>query len=211
MAIRNFRYKIKLFYTSMSAAAVCGILLFFASCVSAPDKKDDSYTLEGGSTVTEKNAESETEGVISPDDTRETKKTSGKKTSVSSAKKLTVVYEEEKKEAPDLLGEYKTLLENLNLRSDKEPAAVKNGNAFASDFSVSVTDAQGMPAEGVSITVKYPSNNLNGTIIFASEDIISDEEGRAFFTGPLPEFSCLSEILFYISPEKTDEAVLSYA
>ncbi|WP_428768210.1 hypothetical protein V1L52_06905 [Treponema sp. HNW] len=195
----------------MSAATVCGILLFFISCVSVPDKKDDSYAQEAARALTEETAESETEGLISPDDTREIKKPSGKKTSGAEAKKLTVIYEEEKTEAPDLLGEYKTLLEGLNLRSDKAPPPVKNGNTFASDFSVLVTDARDMPVQGVSITVKYPSDNLNGTIVFASEDIISDEEGRAFFTSPLPEFSCLSEILFYISPEKTDEAVLSYA
>ena len=203
----NFRRKTKLLYIYMTAALLSGIFLFFISCVSVPETGKNASASE----TTDSPAETQTGSVISPDDTSEPKKSAGKKKKGTTAKKLTVIYDEEKTEKIDLLGEYKSLLSGLTLSPDMQPAAVKNGNAFASDFSVFVKDASGMPASGAAVTVKYPSNNLNGSIVFASEDIVSDTEGRAVFTSPLPEFSCSSEILFYVTPEKTDEEILRYA
>lgn len=206
------RRKIMLRLTNIGAILVCGIFLFFAACFTAcssvpAPKKNLSYIDEAA----ESSAQNEAESSISVDDADTVKKVSGKKKSGKTAKKLTVIYDEEKKEEPDFTAEYKALCAGLKLTADNLPAAVKNGNAFDSDFSVFVADKAGMPVEKVSITVKYPSHNLNGSIVCASEDIVSNAEGKAVFTSPLPEFSCLSEILFYVTPEKTDEAVLKYA
>ena len=201
------RHKTMLRLIKIGALFVCGMFLFVTACSSVPAEDEELYTDEAAESFAEK----ETESSISVDDTDTVKKSSGKKKSGKTAKKLTVIYDEEKKEAPDLTAEYKALCAGLKLTADKQPPAVKNGTAFDSDFSVFVGNEAGMPVGKVNITVKYPSNNLNGTVVFACEDIVSNEEGTAAFTSPQPEFSCSSEILFYITPEKTDEAVLKYA
>lgn len=213
------RRKIMLRLTNIGAILVCGIFLFFTACFSAcftacssvPAQKENISYIDDIDGAAENSAQNEAESGISVDDADTVKKVSGKKKSGKTAKKLTVIYDEEKKEEPDFTAEYKALCADLKLTADNLPAAVKNGNAFDSDFSVFVANKAGLPVEKVSITVKYPSHNLNGSIVYASEDIVSDAEGKAVFTSPLPEFSCLSEILFYVTPEKTDEAVLKYA
>ncbi len=103
------------------------------------------------------------------------------------------------------------LVENIKLHAEHSPAPTTNGIPFASEFSASVTDSAGNPLEGITLTVKYPCANENGTLTFTTENIISGENGKAHFDSPLPEFSCNADILFYPTPKTTDENVLSYA
>ena len=132
------------------------------------------------------------------------------------AKKLTVV-QPQIEEVPeeiveaDPLEEYQALVENVRLKVQNAPAETKNGSPFASAFSVSVTDAQGNKAPGVAVTVTYPSNRIENRILFATEDIQSDENGTVSFTCPIPEFSCIADVSFYPAASVQDERVLQYA
>ncbi|EPF30778.1 hypothetical protein HMPREF9194_01100 [Treponema maltophilum ATCC 51939] len=174
----------------------CFAVLFF-SCVSSPKPAvSEPPAEEVGVQTPEKNAKPAQEN--------------------TGAKKLTVVQPQieevpEESAAPDPLEEYKALSENLRLKVQNAPAETKSGSAFTSDFSVSVTDAQGNKAPGVVVTVKYPSNRIENRILFATEDIQSDENGTVHFTCPIPEFSCIADVSFYPAASVQDERVLQYA
>ena len=173
----------------------CCCAVLFVSCVSSP-KPADAAAEEVGIQAPEKSAKPAQEN--------------------TEAKKLTVIQPQieevpEESAAPDPLEEYKALSENIRLKVQNAPAETKNGNAFTSAFSVSVTDAQGNKAPGIAVTVKYPSNRIEDRTLFATEDIQSDENGTVSFTCPIPEFSCIAEVSFYPAASVQDERVLQYA
>ena len=172
----------------------CFAVLFF-SCVSSP-----------------KPAVSPTEETLVQTPEKNTKQSTGS----TGAKKLTVVQlqtEQGKEESavPDPLEEYRALVGNFRLKVQNSPAETKSGTPFSSAFSVSVTDAQGNKAQGIAVTVTYPSNRIENRILFATEDIQSDENGIVSFTCPIPEFSCITDVSFYPAATVQDERVLRYA
>ena len=87
----------------------------------------------------------------------------------------------------------------LNLKAGKTPAAIRVGQDFTTNFTVTVTNQETESAEsGITVTVTYPVSKENATISFATTELTSDETGTVTFTPPDTSFTCNSQITFSV-------------
>ena len=87
-------------------------------------------------------------------------------------------------------------LENVNLKLTTSPKQTVTGTAFNSVFSVFVSDKDGAPLASYPVTITYPSEKVDGKVVFASTNILSDEKGMCTFTAEKPVFACNEKLTF---------------
>ena len=87
-------------------------------------------------------------------------------------------------------------LENVNLKLTASPKQTVTGTAFNSVFSVIVSDKDGAPLASYPLTITYPSEKVDGKVVFASTNILSDEKGMCVFTAEKPVFACSEKLTF---------------
>lgn len=109
------------------------------------------------------------------------------------------------------LNDYMQVLQNTVLKAQNVPDETQNGSSFSSAFTALITDTNGKPLANKSISVKYPSTVKDGEPVYALKDLQSDENGIVSFTAPVPEFSCSTQLLFFLTPSTMDKEVLEYA
>ena len=111
---------------------------------------------------------------------------------------------ESKVEENSLDKEFIKSLENINLKISSSPKQTVNGSAFNAAFSVTVTDNDGAPVAAFPITITYPSEKVDGKVVFASTNVLTDEKGACTFTAEKTKFACNEKLTF--APAVTSES-----
>ena len=93
---------------------------------------------------------------------------------------------------------YKQKIAETNLSLLSIPKQTTKNKIFTEAYVLKATDANENPLDSIEITVIYPAGRRNGEIVFDETVITTDSEGVASFLPPLPEFSCNSEISFFL-------------
>lgn len=107
--------------------------------------------------------------------------------------------------------EYLASLNNVILKLESAPKFTTVGNNFTKPFTILVTDNSGIALAAYPVTVSYPSKKEDGKIIYAEENLLSDENGKCTFTAQTPAFACQSNITFFPTPVSDSEKVLAAA
>ena len=105
---------------------------------------------------------------------------------------------------------YQNFVDQYNFDVYSTPNQITKNKQFAKPFSVKITQND-VPTANVLVTVKYPVAQTNGVISFGQEIIQTDESGIASFTPTTTNFSCNSNVYFFLTPETEDEDTLRYA
>lgn len=105
---------------------------------------------------------------------------------------------------------YKNFLDSYNVEIVSSPKQISKNKKFASAFSIKCTQ-DGNPAVNVVVTVKYPVEQINGNVVFGQTNIETDENGIASFNPSNTNFSCNSNVYFFLTPETEDAETLEYA
>lgn len=99
---------------------------------------------------------------------------------------------------------YKTLMDtDFILQSSPKRTSV--GKKFDGAYVLRVQDDNGNARKAFPITVSYPSSRINDVITYATENLVSDDEGIVSFTAPVPEFPCNDKVTFYATPDPSDQ------
>ncbi len=91
-------------------------------------------------------------------------------------------------------------LEGLTVSKLSSPKEVAKGKKFAAPFVFQVTKADGSPAEGIALTIEYPSSKTEGKINFEKVELITDAEGKVSYTAEQTSFAAKSTVKAYPSP-----------
>ena len=103
---------------------------------------------------------------------------------------------------------YKSKIDGISLRLASAPKATSKGKAFPSPFSVKVTKTvDGTPAEGVELTVVYPISKKDDEIHYGETKIVSNGNGTANFTPPVPQISVNGSVTIFPSGDTSDEDI----
>lgn len=105
---------------------------------------------------------------------------------------------------------FRELLTSLEIKVTGQPKQTYSNTAFNSDYSISVTNAEG-PVKDLSITVSYPSARTNDTISYNTVQITTDEEGKAVFKPEVPAFAIKDEVTFYPTPVSSNAQIVKAA
>ncbi len=105
---------------------------------------------------------------------------------------------------------YQEFVSQYDFQVYSSPNQITKNKQFAKPFSVKITQND-VPQANILITVKYPVAQTNGVISFGQEIIQTDESGIASFTPTTTNFSCNSNVYFFLTPETEDEDTLKYA
>lgn len=153
-------------------------LLFLASCgTTLPAEKTEKTAPETTKTITEKNENTKTETIIS--------------------------YEDD--EVVDVIEptEEEIFLDDISNVFVKFTSTTKIGTvnrAFSGNYTVSVTDKNGVPLSDYILNVMYPSSKKDGVVSFTEIEVTTDENGNYTFTPEKPTFGCDSKITIYPTP-----------
>lgn len=105
---------------------------------------------------------------------------------------------------------FKTVLENIELKVTSKPKTTSVGRAFNTSYVVNVTDANG-PLSGFDLTVNWPVGKSNGTITYSSAQLKTDANGNATFTPAAPKFAVKDQVTFYPTPVSSSPNVVQAA
>ena len=105
--------------------------------------------------------------------------------------------------------EYLASLNNVVLKIDSAPKFTTVGNNFTKPFTILVTDNSSAPLAAYPVTVKYPSKKEGSEVIYAEENLLTDENGKCTFTAQSPSFACQANISFYPTPVNDSETVIN--
>lgn len=107
---------------------------------------------------------------------------------------------------------YKDKIDSIALALHSAPKATTKGRAFASPFSVKVTkSADGTPAEGVELTVRYPIAKTNDDIQYSETKITSNGNGTANFTPPVPQITVNGTVSIFPAGDTSDQDIATAA
>ena len=106
---------------------------------------------------------------------------------------------------------YQSKVGGLTLAALSSPKETINKKAFAAPFSVSVKDAAGAPVSGLELSVVYPTEKSDGTVVLAETAVVSDASGTASFTAQTPSFACNSVVKFYPKGDVSDAQIAKSA
>ena len=107
---------------------------------------------------------------------------------------------------------YKNLIDGVALTMASAPKATAKGHAFSSPFSVKVTkSADGTPAEGIELTVRYPVAKTNDDIQSAETTITSNGNGTANFTPPVPQTTVNGTVTIFPAGDMSDPEIAAAA
>jgi len=99
---------------------------------------------------------------------------------------------------------YNTLMDtDFILQSSPKRTSV--GKAFGESYVLRVQDAEGNARSSFPITVSYPASRINDVITYATENLLTGEDGLVTFTAPVPQFPCNDKVTFYATPDPSDQ------
>ena len=108
--------------------------------------------------------------------------------------------------------EFKDLLENLTLTVQSAPKVTTAGKSFSTAFSVVAENKNGV-VPNLSLIVSWPGGRSENTVSYDTQEIKTDENGKASFMPPVPSFAVKDKLTFYPSPVNSSASVtrLAYA
>lgn len=107
---------------------------------------------------------------------------------------------------------YKDKIDGIALNVHSAPKATTKGRAFSSPYSVKVTkSADGTPAEGVELTVRYPVSKKDDEIQYGETKITSNGNGTANFTPPVPQLTVNGTVTIFPAGDTADEDIATAA
>lgn len=105
---------------------------------------------------------------------------------------------------------YQQYIDGCVLEVVSSPKQITKNRSFASAFSVKCLK-DGNPISNMLVTVRYPVAQVNGEIAFGKTIIETSEAGIASFMPEHTNFSCNSNVYFYLTPETEDPETEKYA
>lgn len=93
--------------------------------------------------------------------------------------------------------QYKKLLQDIKISVLSSPRDTVKGKAFNVPYKIQVTNLAGEPLASLKMTAEYPVSRKQESVNFARAEIVTDENGVAEFTAPVPELSASASVLFY--------------
>lgn len=107
--------------------------------------------------------------------------------------------------------QYKKLLQDIKISVLSSPRETVKGKAFASPYKIQVTNLAGEPLASLKMTAEYPASRKQETVNFARAEIVTDANGVAEFTAPVPELSASASVLFYPQAPSSDPDLIKQA
>lgn len=91
------------------------------------------------------------------------------------------------------------------------PKQTTKGVPFSSPYVIAVKDLDGNGVSSFPLTVSYPSSRINDSIVYATSQIITGEDGTVSFMPDVPAYPFNDKITFYPTPVTSDAAVVQLA
>ncbi len=95
-------------------------------------------------------------------------------------------------------------LEGISIKSVSAPKEITKGRNFNAPFVFSAAEADGTPAEGLKLTISYPSDNTEGNITYSKIEMEADADGKITFTPEQPSFAANTLVSVYPTPVSED-------
>ncbi len=172
----------KVFAVFRGALALALAVFVLASCESTKQEADALQTQEPGKV--EQSLQSEKEG----------KKEAAPLASTVSSKP-----------------QYKKLLQDIKISVLSSPKETTKGKAFSSPYKIQATNLSGQPLPSLKITAEYPAYRKQDNIGCAQAELVTDQNGVAEFSAPVPDFSASASVLFYPQPPSSDPDLIKLA
>ncbi len=102
-------------------------------------------------------------------------------------------------------------MDEVNLKMTSSPKDTEIGKAFASPFTVLVTDNSGAPMANYSVTFSYPDTKKDKDIVFTTQTATTDASGKASISLPAPSIAADDFVTVYPTPISKSEKVVSAA
>lgn len=128
---------------------------------------------------------------------------------VSTNKTEQIVKEPEKIKEEEPVSSSKNVNYTLDIKTKLNETTT--GTAFKTPFSVIAKDSSNNPVSNVSVRFEYPVNKKNGTVNYATTDVITNDSGIASFTPSDVSFSVADSISAYPTPSNNREKTVKAA
>lgn len=102
-------------------------------------------------------------------------------------------------------------MEEVNLKLTSSPKDTEIGKAFASPYTVVVTDNSGAPLADYSVTFAYPDTKKDKDIVYTTQAVTTDANGKASLSLPAPSIAADDFVTVYPTPISKSEKVVSAA
>ena len=107
--------------------------------------------------------------------------------------------------------QYKKLLQDIKISVLSSPRETVKGKAFSAPYKIQVTNLAGEPLAALKMTAEYPASRKQESVNFARAEIVTNENGVAEFTAPVPELSASASVLFYPQAPSSDPDLIKQA
>lgn len=98
-------------------------------------------------------------------------------------------------------------LEGITITKISSPKEVTKNRAFSEAFVFAATKADGSAAEGLSLTLEYPSSKSEEGIKFEKTELTTDSEGKISFNAEKPAFAAKTSVKVYPTPVSEDASL----
>lgn len=98
-------------------------------------------------------------------------------------------------------------LEGISITKISSPKEVTKNRAFSEAFVFAATKADGSAAEGLSLTLEYPSSKSEEGIKFEKTELTTDSEGKISFKAETPAFAAKTSVKVYPTPVSEDSSL----
>lgn len=88
-------------------------------------------------------------------------------------------------------------LKDINITVTSYPGETSKGKPFSAPYKIHVAKSDGTPYSEIAIVAEYPASRDGDSVSFGKETIVTDKDGNASFSPPVPQFSVKSYVFFY--------------
>lgn len=106
--------------------------------------------------------------------------------------------------------EFKALLEGLTLTVHSAPKFTTAGKSFSTAFSIIAENKNGV-VPNLNLIVSWPGGRSENTVSYDTEEIKTDDSGKASFMPPVPSFAVKDKLTFYPSPVNSSSSITQLA
>lgn len=107
--------------------------------------------------------------------------------------------------------QYKKLLQDIKISVLSSPRETVKGRAFSAPYKIQVTNLAGEPLASLKMTAEYPASRKQESVNYAKAEIVTDQNGVAEFSAPVPELSASASVLFYPQAPSSDPDLIKLA
>ena len=96
--------------------------------------------------------------------------------------------------------QFKKVLQEMKISVVSSPKDTVAGKPFSSPYKIQAVTADGQPCAAIKIIAEYPASKKGESVAFENASLVTDQNGFAEFSAPLPAFAAKSNVLFYPEP-----------